>query len=77
MDTESRKKPKLAKRALVFTPPREHSGKTNVIDLTEDDIRKLTKRALFFGSFQEKSNKASVINLPEDDTHAVIDQVDA
>ena len=64
MDTESRKKPKLAKRALVFTPPQEHSGKTNVIDLTEDDIRKLTKRALLFASFQQKSNKA-------------IDQVDA
>ena len=76
MDTESRKKPKLAKRALVFTSPQEQSGKinvthpqdqsgkTNVIDLSEDDIRKLTKRALLFASFQQKSNKA-------------IDQVDA
>ena len=77
MDTESRKKPKLAKRALVFTPPQEHSGKTNVIDLTEDDIRKLTKRALLFASFREKSDKASIMNLPEDDIHAVLDQVDA
>jgi len=86
MDTESRKKPKLAKRALVFTSPQEHSGKitppqdqsskTNVIDLTEDDIRKLTKRARFFASFQEKSDKASIMNLPKDDTHTVIDQVD-
>ena len=89
MDAESRKKPKLAKRALAFTPPQEHSGKINVtppqdqsgktkvIDLTEDDIRKLTKRALLFASFQEKSNKASIMNLRENDIHAVIDQVDA